>query len=224
MNIARFIDHTALGAATTTSDVERLCTEAVQYNFAAVCLPPVYVADAVNMLRGTTVKVATVIGFPLGYTYNNTKLGEARLSLGQGAQELDMVINIGALKNGAYAYLEQEAAAVMEVVRSEGALLKIIIESGVLATEEIIRCCTLYGGLGVDYLKTSTGFAEKGASLEAVELMRQHLPANIRIKASGGIRTFTFAQSLIHAGADRLGCSASIAIVKGAGKEGGDVV
>ncbi len=224
MNIARFIDHTALAAATTINDVEKLCAEAVQYDFAAVCLPPCYVADAVSMLRGTTVKVATVIGFPLGYTYTNTKIDEARMALMLGAQELDMVINIGALKKGAYTYLEEEAAAVLEVVRKEGGLLKVIIESGMLATGEIVRCCALYGSLGVDYLKTSTGFAERGASLEAVELMRRHLPPGIRIKASGGIRTFAFAKSLITAGADRLGCSAGVAIVKGAGTEGSAVV
>ncbi|MEJ7911977.1 MAG: deoxyribose-phosphate aldolase [Chitinophagaceae bacterium] len=224
MNIARFIDHTALGATTNRSDVEKVCAQAIQYNFAAVCLPPFYVADAVNMLRGTTIKVATVIGFPLGYTYDNIKVNEARTALTQGAQELDMVINLSALKNASYNYLEQEAAGVLEVVRKEGAILKVIIESGILASEEIIRCCNLYSGLGVDYLKTSTGFAEKGASLEAVEFMRLHLPEGVKLKASGGIRSFSFAENLINAGADRLGCSASIAIVKGAEPERDGVV
>jgi deoxyribose-phosphate aldolase len=163
---------------------------------------------------GEMVKVATVIGFPFGYSVVKAKLAETEQALADGAEELDVVINLVALKNGDWKGLTREMTAVTELVHSRGKIVKVIIESGILQDNEIIRCCEIYGKLGVDFLKTSTGYAEKGATLGAVQLMRQHLPPAIRIKASGGIRNYAFARQLIEAGADRLGCSASVAIVE----------
>ncbi|HVE61462.1 MAG TPA: deoxyribose-phosphate aldolase [Chitinophagaceae bacterium] len=214
MNIAAFIDHTVLKSTATVNDVDAVCREAELYGFAAVCIPPVYVQYAANKLKETNIKLATVIGFPFGYTYINAKQEEARQAISNGADELDMVISLIALKNGDYAYLENEVAAILEVVKKYNITLKIIIESGILTEQEILKCCKIYGAFDIDFLKTSTGYAEKGASIEAVQLMRHHLASHIQVKASGGIKTFDFAKQLIEAGATRLGCSASVAIVK----------
>jgi deoxyribose-phosphate aldolase len=234
INIASYIDHTILKPVTTYIEIKKICEEARTYGFAAVCVPPPLVKLAVESLRpaqasspspgpgrnaGTaqgesSVKVATVIGFPFGYSVLKAKLAETEQALADGAGELDVVINLVALKNGDWDTLTREMAAVTEGVHARGKIVKVIIESGILQDNEIIRCCEIYGKLGVDFLKTSTGYAEKGATLGAVQLMRQHLPPAIRIKASGGIRNYAFARQLIEAGADRLGCSASVAIVE----------
>jgi deoxyribose-phosphate aldolase len=213
MNIAAYIDHTLLKPSILAADVEQLCLEAGEYGFAAVCIPPPFVKRCKTILEPVDVKVATVIGFPFGYSVMEAKLAETVMAVVDGAHELDMVINLVALKNGDWQYLEREVAHVLEVVRSKGRVLKVIIESGILTDDEIIRCCQLYAEAGVNFVKTSTGYAEKGASVAAVQLMRRHLPSHIKIKASGGIKTYEFAKQLIDAGADRLGCSASVAIV-----------
>lgn len=215
MNIAQYIDHTLLKPTTTTADLKKLCDEALQYHFYAVCVPPPLVKNAKTALQSGTVKTATVIGFPFGYSIARAKLAEAQQAIQDGADELDVVINLVALKNNAWQYLELEMESIVEVAHQHNKLVKVIIESGVLTDEEIIKCCELYAKTGIDFLKTSTGYAEKGATIEAVQLMRKHLPANIKIKASGGIRTYEQAQQYIKAGADRLGCSASVAIVTG---------
>jgi deoxyribose-phosphate aldolase len=220
MNIASYIDHTILKPTTILQEVEKVCSEAAEYEFAAVCIPPYYVHDAAKFLSGSRVKVATVIGFPFGYSAIASKTEETKKAVADGAEEIDMVINIAALKNGDTSYLGREIAAVM-AAKPADIVIKIIIESGILTNEEILTCCSIYSAAGVDYLKTSTGYAEKGASADAVQLMRAHLPSTIKIKASGGIRTYDFAKELIDAGAERLGCSASIAIVKEAVKEQG---
>lgn len=214
MGIASRIDHTILKPTTTIAEVEQLCTEAVTYGFAAVCVPPPFVKRCKEILSPTPVQVATVIGFPFGYSAIEAKVAETVLAIVDGADEIDIVINLIALKGKDWDYLKREVLLLLEVVRSKSKVLKVIIESGILTREEIIRCCETYGEAGIDYLKTSTGYAEKGASVEAVQLMRSHLPSGIKIKASGGIRTFDFAQQLVAAGADRLGCSASVAIVQ----------
>ena len=213
MNIAGYIDHTVLKPTTTIADVEKICREAIQYQFAAVCVPPLFVKKAKELVVGSSVKVATVIGFPFGYSAIEAKVAEVVLAIIDGADELDVVINISAIKNNDWQFLGNEINAILPIVRNKGRAIKIIIESGILTDDEIIRCCDLYGAAGVDFMKTSTGYAEKGATIEAVQLMRKHLANNIRIKASGGIKTYTFAKQLIDAGADRIGCSASIAIV-----------
>jgi len=214
MQIASYIDHTILKPTCLITDVERVCKEAVEYGFAAVCIPPPFVKRAKTILSPTRVKVATVIGFPFGYAPIESKVAETVLTLVDGADELDMVINLIALKNGDWEYLEKEIGLVKDIIRQKGKVIKVIIESGVLTNEEIARCCSLYAKAGVDFLKTSTGYAEKGATIEAVQLMRKHLPSTISIKASGGIKTYEFAKLLIEAGASRLGSSASVEIVK----------
>jgi deoxyribose-phosphate aldolase len=213
MNIASYIDHTILKPSTLIADVEQLCAEAKLYKFAAVCVPPLFVKKAKEYCAGSEVKIATVIGFPFGYSAVEAKLAEILLAIVDGADELDVVINIAALKNNDWQYLAKELNTIMPVVRNNNKVIKIIIESGILKDDEIIKCCDLYGISGVDFLKTSTGYAEKGASVHAVALMRKHLADTIKIKASGGIKTLAFANELIAAGADRLGCSSSVTII-----------
>jgi len=212
MNIASYIDHTLLKPTTTAEEVSRLCAEARQYGFAAVCVPPHYVAQARKAVEGTPVKTATVIGFPFGYSAIEAKAEEIRKAIADGADELDLVINLCALKNNEWDYLAREITTCLQPVRLHRKIIKVIIESGMLLDNDIIACCNLYAKHKVDFVKTSTGYAEKGASVHAVALMRSHLPEGIAIKASGGIRTFAFAKELIEAGATRIGASASVAI------------
>jgi len=214
MNIASYIDHTILKPVTTIEEVEKCCIEAVEYGFAAVCIPPPFVKRAVSILAPTYIKVATVVGFPFGYSAIEAKVAETILAIVDGVQEVDMVINLIALRMKDWEYLKKEVAMVTELLHNKGKIIKLIIESGILTDEEIIECCTKLGPLGIDFMKTSTGYAEKSASVHAVQLMRMHLPAGVKIKASGGIRSYGFAKELIDAGAKRLGCSASVSIVK----------
>jgi deoxyribose-phosphate aldolase len=207
--LAAYIDHTLLKPTTTHIEIEKICKEALEYGFAAVCVPPPFV----GMARLAGVRTATVIGFPFGYSVPNAKLVEIRQAIADGADELDVVINLGDVKEGNWLDLEAEMRMIVDYAHDAGRLIKVIIESGLLTAGEIIRCCAVYAALGVDFLKTSTGYAERGATVEAVRLMRAHLPAAVRIKASGGIRDAGFARELIAAGADRLGCSASVKIV-----------
>ncbi|MBV4357096.1 deoxyribose-phosphate aldolase [Pinibacter aurantiacus] len=215
MNIAGYIDHTILKPTTTLAEVEKLCGEAVKYGFAAVCVPPSFVKRADAILDPTDVKVATVVGFPFGYSATEAKLAETVLALVDGADEIDVVINLIALRMNDWDFLVKEVKLLAEVIHNKGKVFKLIVESGILSDNEIIECCEKLGGAGIDFMKTSTGYAEKGATVEAVQLMRKHLPSNIKIKASGGIRDFEFAKKLVDAGADRLGCSASVAIATG---------
>lgn len=214
MTIASRIDHTILKPTTTVAEVENLCKEALQYGFAAVCVPPSFVKMCKELLKDSNVKIATVVGFPFGYSAIEAKVAEIVLAIIDGADELDMVINLIALKNNDWVYLANELNTVMQVVDAKGKIIKIIIESGILTDEEIVKCCDLYGAAGIHYLKTSTGYAEKGASVANVSLMRAHLADAVKIKASGGIKTLKFAQELVAAGADRLGCSSSVAIAE----------
>jgi deoxyribose-phosphate aldolase len=212
----KYIDHTILKPTCLVADIEKLCAEAKQYDFAAVCVPPNFVKLAKEKLVGSTVQVATVIGFPFGYSATEAKIAEIILAMVDGADELDVVANISAIKNGDWTAIADEINHIMPIIRSKNKLVKIIIESGVLTDDEIIKCCDIYGIAGIDYLKTSTGYAEKGASVEAVKLFRKHLPDQVQIKASGGIRDYATAQLMIDAGATRIGCSAGVAIVSGA--------
>ncbi|HEY1054684.1 MAG TPA: deoxyribose-phosphate aldolase [Emticicia sp.] len=221
MNIAGYIDHTILKPTTTLSEIKKVCGEATRHGFKAVCIPPPFVKNAKTILSDTTVSVATVIGFPFGYNTAKAKLAEVQQAIDDGADELDVVINLVALKSGAWNYLETEMHQLVEAAHNRGKLIKVIIESGILTDEEILQCCRIYSKLQVDFLKTSTGYAEKGASVHAVSLMRANLPESIRIKASGGIRDYEFARQLIAAGAERLGCSASVAIAEGESSENG---
>jgi deoxyribose-phosphate aldolase len=214
MNIASYIDHTLLKPTTTNQEVKELCKEAIDYGFAAVCVPPPLVKNAKGYLKGSNIKVATVIGFPFGYSNAKAKIFETQQAIEDGADEMDVVINLIALRGKAWNYLESEMKYIIQAIHQNDKLIKVIIESGILTDEEIIHCCEIYAKAGVDFLKTSTGYAEKGANIEAVQLMRKTLPSSVKIKASGGIRSYQFAKELIGAGADRLGCSASVAIMK----------
>lgn len=214
MNIEKYIDHTILKQTTTLADVERVCQEAMQHHFAAVCIPPLYVKKAKEFLSGSDVKVCTVIGFPMGYAAIEAKVAEIVLAMVDGVDELDMVANISAIKNGDWSFIANEINTIMPIVKEKNKTFKIIIESGVLTDDEIIKCCDIYGVAGVDFVKTSTGFADKGASIDAVRLIRNHLADHVKIKASGGIRSFAFAKQLIDAGANRIGCSASVKITE----------
>jgi deoxyribose-phosphate aldolase len=214
MNIAAYIDHTVLKPTTTEADIKKICAEAVENCFAAVCVPPLFVKKARELTNTSTVKVATVIGFPFGYSAIEAKVAETILAIVDGADELDIVINISAIKNNDWQFLANEINTLLSIIRKQQKVVKIIIESGILTNDEIIKCCDLYGAAGVDFMKTSTGYAEVGATVEAVTLMRKHLTNAVKIKASGGIKTYTFAKQLIDAGADRLGCSNSIKILE----------
>lgn len=215
-SLNKYIDHTILKPTCLVADIEKLCAEAKQYDFAAVCVPPNFVKLAKEKLLGSTVQVATVIGFPFGYSATEAKIAEIILAMVDGADELDVVANISAIKNADWSAIADEINHIMPIIRSKGKVVKIIIESGVLSDDEIIKCCDIYGIAGIDYLKTSTGYAEKGASVEAVKLFRKHLPDQVQIKASGGIRDYATAKLMIDAGATRIGCSAGVAIVSGA--------
>ncbi len=219
MPINKYIDHTILKPTCLVSDIEKLCAEAKQYDFVAVCVPPNFVKLAKEQVAGSDVKVATVIGFPFGYSATEAKIAEIILAMVDGADELDVVANISAIKNADWAAIADEINHIMPIIRSKGKAVKIIIESGVLTNDEIIKCCDIYGIAGIDFLKTSTGYAEKGASVEAVQLFRKHLPEAVNIKASGGIRDYASAKQMIDAGATRIGCSAGVAIVTGANTE-----
>lgn len=213
-NLSRLIDHTLLKPDATPQDIANLCAEAGTYQFAAVCVPPVYVQQAANTLSGSGVAIATVIGFPLGYNLLPIKLSEIEKVAALGATEIDMVINLGAAKSANWNYLIAEIEAAAKTThKKSGNLLKVIIETALLTEKEIETICHICARSRVDFVKTSTGFNGGGATIEAVQLMRQVLPAHIKIKASGGIRTRQDALNMVKAGANRLGCSASVKIV-----------
>ncbi len=215
MNISKYIDHTLLKATTTASEIKQLCDEAVANKFFAVCVPPVYVEQAKNLLDDTDVKVCTVIGFPLGYHSFESKLAEIDFAIENGADELDMVINLADLMSEEYDMITQEISALTEACHRELKLIKVIIESGILNNAQIIKACEICTEANVDFVKTSTGFAAVNATLEAVDLMRKNLPEHIKIKASGGIKTREQALAFISAGADRIGTSNGIAVLQG---------
>ncbi|MEC2076509.1 deoxyribose-phosphate aldolase [Metabacillus fastidiosus] len=213
-DLARTIDHTALKADTTKTAVETLCMEAKQFNFASVCVNPTWVELATELLKGTEVKVCTVIGFPLGANTPETKAFETKDAIEKGAEEVDMVINIGALKDRNDVLVERDIHAVVEAARGK-ALTKVIIETSLLTEEEKIRACEIAVKAGADFVKTSTGFSTGGATTADISLMRKTVGPKIGVKASGGVRDLEGAKSLIEAGATRIGASSGIAIVKG---------
>lgn len=213
MNLASKIDHTLLKADTGREDIRRLCQEAKQYGFYAVCVPPYYVRECRQLLQGSMVKIATVVGFPLGYSHTPAKVEEARRAIDEGANEIDMVINLIALKNRDINYLKNELTSVATITQLRGGKLKVILETGLLTDEEIAIACGLCAELVVDFVKTSTGTGPQGATVEVVKQLRKLLPPGIKIKASGGIRDKATAMAMIEAGADRIGTSSGIEIV-----------
>ncbi len=220
IDVARYIDHTNLKPYAMREDIIRLCDEAVQYGFYAVCVNPYRVKLAKDYLRerGAGVKVASVIGFPLGATPTEVKVFEARKALEDGADELDMVINIGALKDGDHEYVKREIAEVVKVAHERNAKVKVIIETCYLTEEEKVKVCELAKEAGADFVKTSTGFGSGGATVEDVRLMRKTVGPGMGVKAAGGIRTYEQAVAMIEAGATRIGASRGVEIVQGVGK------
>ncbi|MCM3725179.1 deoxyribose-phosphate aldolase [Neobacillus cucumis] len=213
-NIAAMIDHTLLKPDATKKQIEILCQEARDHKFFSVCVNPAWVSTAKELLNGSGVKICTVIGFPLGATTTETKAFETKNVIDLGADEVDMVIPIGALKDGNDQLVEQDIHAVVEAAKDR-ALTKVIIETNLLTDEEKKRACELAVKAGADFVKTSTGFSGGGATAEDIALMRQTVGPNIGVKASGGVRSTQDALRLIEAGATRIGASASVAIIKG---------
>ena len=215
MDLAPYIDHTNLKPAATTGEIITLCAEAQELGFAAVCINPCHAVTAKKALQGVHVKLAVVIGFPLGAATTPAKVFEAREAVLNGADELDMVINIGALKEGCHSLVEGDIRAVVEAAGQ--AAVKAIIETCYLTDDEIARACGLAVRGGASFVKTSTGFGPAGAKVEHVRLMRAAVGPEIGVKAAGGIRTYQDAMEMIEAGANRIGTSAGMAIIRGAG-------
>ena len=210
MQLAKRIDHTILKPDATAAQVEKLCAEAREWGFASVCVNPCHVARAARLLAGSDVKVCTVIGFPLGATTSAAKAAETEIAYADGCEEFDMVLNIGALRDGDQALVRADIAAV--VAAAKGRTVKVILETGLLTNEEKITACHLAAEAGAHFVKTCTGFAAGCATVEDIALMRRESPAHVKVKASGGIRTYEAAMALVEAGADRIGTSSGVAI------------
>lgn len=211
--LSKYIDHTLLKAEAREEEVIKLCSEAKEYDFFSVCVNPSFVELASKELKGSDVKVCTVIGFPLGATTMQTKAFETKDAIEKGAHEVDMVINVGALKDGKYDYVREDIKAVVDASNKK-ALVKVIIESCLLTDEEKVKACELSKEAGADYVKTSTGFSTGGATAADIALMRKTVGSELGVKASGGVRTYEDSIAMIEAGASRIGASASIAIVE----------
>ena len=212
-DLAKYIDHTLLKPEATPDQIEKLCKEAKKHGFASVCVNPTNVALAAKLLKGSVVKVCTVIGFPLGANTSFVKAAETRDAIANGADEIDMVINVGALKAKNYDQVEKDIAAVVEA--ANGNLVKVIIETCLLTDEEKVEACKLSKKAGADFVKTSTGFNKSGATPEDIALMRKTVGPKLGVKASGGVRDTAAALEMIKNGATRIGASASIAIIEG---------
>lgn len=211
-NMAAYIDHTLLKPEAKREDIIKLCREALQNNFYSVCINPSYVQTAVSELKGSAVKVCAVIGFPLGATTTETKVFEAAEAIASGAEEVDMVIHVGALKGGEEDYVRVDIAAVVKAAR--GKIVKVIIESGLLTDSEKVLACSLAKEAGAGFVKTSTGFGPGGATVGDIRLMRETVGPDLGVKASGGVRTLEAARLMIEAGATRIGTSSGITIVQ----------
>lgn len=211
--LARMIDHTILKPEATKEDVEKVCHEAIEYKFASVCVNPSFVPLVARILKGTEVKVCTVIGFPLGATTTQTKVFEAKEAIELGASEVDMVINIGHLRSKDYFFVKEDIKGVAEIAHKHEALLKVIIETCLLSDDEKVKACALAVEGGADFVKTSTGFNRAGATIKDVTLIRQTVGQKVGVKASGGIRNRSDALAMIHAGANRIGTSSGVKIV-----------
>lgn len=212
MQINRMIDHTLLKPESTREEIKKLCEEALEYNFKSVCINPYWVSFASDILKGSEVGVCTVIGFPLGANTTELKSYEAKEAIDNGADEVDMVLNIGLLKSKEFGLVEKDIKSVVEA--SEDKLVKVILETCLLEDEEIVKACELSLNAGADYVKTSTGFNSAGANAKDVALMRKTVGDKIGVKASGGIRDLNTALQMVESGASRLGVSAGIAIIE----------
>lgn len=213
-NIASYIDHTLLKAESTKEQIVGICREAAQYEFASVCVNPAWVETAASELQESKVKVCTVIGFPLGASTSETKAFETQDAISKGAEEIDMVINIGALKSGNNDQVRKDIEAVVKAAKDQ-AIVKVIIETSLLTDEEKVQACRLAKEAGADFVKTSTGFSTGGATAEDVKLMRETVGAELGVKASGGVRSLEDLQAMIDAGATRIGASSGVQIMQG---------
>lgn len=212
--VARYIDHTLLKPDATRDEILKVCEEGVRFGFASVCINPIWVRDAACALRGSGVKVCTVIGFPLGANEPDTKTYEARRAIFDGASELDMVINVGALKSGDHDLVSRDIRGVTEVAHEVGYICKVIIETALLTDDEKVSACLIAKEAGADFVKTSTGFSKGGATAADVALMRRAVGGQMGVKASGGVRDLKQAQEMIHAGATRIGASVGVKIIQ----------
>lgn len=218
MRFSKYFDHTDLRPDARLEDITRLCLEAMRYRFMSVCVNPFYVPVAARLLKGSDVKVCTVVGFPLGQTTPKEKAREAVEAALAGADEIDMVMNAGMARSGEWKFVEAEIRGVREALDSvpgERRILKVILETCLLDDDEIVKACQVSVAAGADFVKTSTGFSTGGATVEAVRLMRKTVGADVGVKASGGIRNLETARAMVEAGASRLGCSSGVAIAKG---------
>ncbi|MEM7105319.1 MAG: deoxyribose-phosphate aldolase [Bacteroidota bacterium] len=214
MELASYIDHTILKADCTLKQIETLCKEAKSNSFAAVCVPPYYVKDAVRLLEESGVKVATVVGFPMGYAHTPAKVEEVKRAVDEGADEIDVVVNICAIKNGNWSYVKNDIESMTMAAHLRGKIVKIILETGLLKRTEIAEICRLCNEVGVDFVKTSTGLNGSGASVDIVRFLKKNLNNSVKICASGGIRDAAKAGKLVDAGAARLGSSSGLKLIK----------
>ena len=213
MELNKYIEHTLLKPNCTEDEIINLCNEAIEHKFYGVCVPPFFVQLAKKAIKKADVKIITVIGFPLGYNSVSSKVEETKKAITSGAHEVDMVMNIAAFKSGDIVSVQNDIQSVTTACHLQNKQVKVIIETAYLNEEEIIQACKICANCEADFVKTSTGFASIGATVEAVELMRKTLPAKVKIKAAGGIRDAAFARKLIAAGADRIGASASVKMI-----------
>ena len=217
-SVAQLIDHTLLKPEATRAQVDQLCREAAEHRFATVCVNPAWVATCASLLRGTPVLVCSVVGFPLGATTADVKAYETRRVIFDGAREVDMVINVGALKSGDLRTVERDIDAVAQPCRECGVVSKVIIEAALLSDEEKVTACTLAKAAGADFVKTSTGFGPGGATVADVALMRRVVGADMGVKAAGGVKDLESLKAMVAAGASRVGASAGVRIVRDAGR------
>jgi deoxyribose-phosphate aldolase len=215
--MAKMIDHTNLSPTATVDDIKKLCAEAKEHEFASVCVNPIYVPLAAKLLEESSVKVCTVVGFPLGANTTEVKSYETRNAIKNGAQEIDMVMNIGAFKSGAYEIFKADIKAVVDATKKAGVssdiIVKVILETCFLDEEEIVKACEIAKEAGADFVKTSTGFGDYGARVEDVSIMRKTVGRDVGVKASGGIKNFEQALEMLDAGANRIGASSGVTIV-----------
>ena len=216
-DMAKMIDHTILSPTATVDDIKQLCKEAKEHEFASVCVNPIYVPLAAKLLEESSVKVCTVVGFPLGANTTEVKSYETRNAIKNGAQEIDMVMNIGAFKSGAYEIFKADIKAVVDATKKAGVssdiIVKVILETCFLDEEEIVKACEIVKEAGADFVKTSTGFGDYGARVEDVSIMRKTVGRDVGVKASGGIKNFEQALEMLDAGANRIGASSGVTIV-----------
>lgn len=210
--IMRHVDHTQLKASATWEDIKKLCDEAVEYQTASVCIPPCYI-QRVKEAYGEQINICTVVGFPLGYSVTEAKIAETKKALEDGASEIDMVINISDVKNGDYAAVEKEIAALKEVVGDK--ILKVIIETCYLTEEEKIAMCKAVTAAGADYIKTSTGFGTAGATISDIRLFKENIGEHVKMKAAGGVKTVEDLEAFLQEGCDRIGTSSAVKLIQG---------